>query len=57
MKEKFRVGLINNAGIPKAENFETKKEAEEWILSVAETEGIRQAKLKDLETGIEERIF
>ena len=53
----FRVGLIRENGIPEAHNFDTKAEAESWLLSIMEKEELRQARIKDLTTGIEEKII
>lgn len=53
----FRVGIIKQNGIPEAHNFETKQEAEEWLLGLMEKEELRQARLKDLASGEEERII
>ena len=53
----FRVGIIRQNGIPEAHNFKTKGEAEEFILKLMEIENLRQARLKDLDTGIEEKII
>jgi len=52
----YRVGLVNNNGIPKAQNFNTRKEAEDWILEIAEKEGIRHARIRNMETKEEENI-
>jgi len=57
MIDKFRVGIIRADGTPEAKNFPDKKPAEDWILSFMEKEHLRQARLKDLETNIEERII
>jgi hypothetical protein len=53
----YRVGLVTNSGIPKSDNFSTKEQAETWILEIAEKEGIRLARIKNLDTGEEERVF
>jgi hypothetical protein len=53
----FRVGLIRQNGIPEAKNFPTKKEAEDFLLNLMETENLRQARIKDLDTGEEERVI
>ncbi len=53
----YRVGIIKENGTPDAKNFDTKKEAEDWILSLMDKENLRQARLKDLDTNIEERII
>jgi len=54
----YRVGIIRENGIPEAHNFDTKGEAESWLLALMEKEPeLRQARMKDLNTGIEERII
>jgi hypothetical protein len=53
----FRVGLIKENGFPYAQNFPTKEEAEDFLLKLMETEQLRQARIKDLDTGIEEKII
>jgi hypothetical protein len=53
----FRVGLIRANGIPQAQNFPTREEAEEFLLKLMETEQLRQARIKDTITGEEERII
>ena len=49
----FRVGIIKENGIPEAHNFDTKTEAESWLLSVMDREELRQARIKNLETNVE----
>lgn len=54
----YRVGLIRANGIPEAYNFDTKSEAESFLLSLMDKEpNLRQARLKDLTTGEEERVI
>ena len=53
----FRVGLIKENGIPEAQNFPTKEQAEEFLLNLMETEQLRQARIKNLDTGLEEIII
>jgi hypothetical protein len=54
----FRVGLIRANGIPEAHNFDTKGEAESWLLALMDKEpNLRQARLKNLDTGEEEKII
>ena len=53
----FRVSIIRQNGIPEAHNFDTKSEAEDYLLSIMEKEQLRQARLKDLNTGVEEKII
>lgn len=52
----FRVGFITDKGIPAAENFNTRDEAETFILQLMDKEKLRQARIKDLTTGEEERV-
>jgi hypothetical protein len=53
----FRVGLIRENGTPEAHNFDTKVEAESWLLSIMEREELRQARIKNLDTNEEEKII
>jgi len=54
----YRVGLIRENGIPEAHNFDTKAEAESYLLSIMEREQLRQARIKDMNNdGIEEKII
>lgn len=53
----YRVGLIRQNGTPEAHNFDTKGEAEEFILKLMETENLRQARLRDMDNGVEEKII
>jgi hypothetical protein len=53
----FRVGFIKDNGIPDAKNFPTKEQAEDFILNLIDKEKIRQARIKDLDSGIEEKII
>jgi hypothetical protein len=53
----FRVGLIRANGIPEAKNFPTREEADDFLLKLMEIEQLRQARLKDTDTGIEEKII
>lgn len=53
----FKLGYITINGIPKAENFNTKEEAEDFVLELMEKNEIRKARIKDLDTGIEEEIL
>lgn len=53
----YRAGIIKENGTPEAHNFDTKKEAEDWILSIMDREELRQARIKDLDSNIEERII
>jgi hypothetical protein len=53
----FRLGLIRENGTPEARNFDTKIEAEDYVLSLMDKETLRQIRIKDLDTGIEEKII
>ena len=53
---KFKAGAIIKTGEVKGKAFETRQEAEDYILDLAEKEGIKQGRIKDLNTGIEEII-
>jgi hypothetical protein len=53
----IRVGVIRENGIPEAHNFKTRGEAEDFILNLMETENLRQARLRDMNTKIEEKII
>lgn len=53
----YRVGLIRQNGIPEAKNFPTRKEAEDFLLNLMEIENLRQARIRDLDTGEEEKII
>jgi len=52
----FSAGIITKSGLIYGKAFNTKEEAEEFILSIAEKEPIKLARIRDLKTGIEERI-
>lgn len=52
----YRVGIIKKDGKVISKNFSNKEEAEEYILLIAEKEGIKQARIRDMETKKEERI-
>lgn len=53
----FRIGLIRQNGIPEAHNFNTRAEAEDFILNLMETENLRQARIRDMNTGEEQKII
>ena len=56
-KEKmFRIVLITKLGKIIGKNFNTREQAEDYVLEISEKEGIRRARLKDKKTGIEEDI-
>ena len=47
----WRVGVLLKNGIPKAETFPTREAADEWVLTLVETEGVNLVRYKNLETG------
>ena len=52
----FRIGIITKLGKIIGENFNTRQDAEDFLLEIAEKEGIKRARIKDKKTGIEEDI-
>jgi len=48
---KFRVGIVTLNGDIKAENFDTKPEADDYLLKMDEKEGLKQYRIIDKETG------
>jgi len=52
----FRVVIITDKQDIKSNNFETRKEAEDWILEIATTEGFKKGRIRNLETEVEENI-
>jgi len=54
----YRVAIIfKNGTISSGLNFNTKGEAEDYILKESEKQDIKRADLKNLETGERERAF
>jgi len=53
----FRVGIIYKDGNIGGENFNTKDEAETYILQQAEIKEIKRADIRNLDTGEREQIF
>jgi hypothetical protein len=53
---KYHAGVITKTGEIKGKAFEDKEEAELYILEMAEKEGIKQGRIRNLATGLEERI-
>ena len=49
--EHFRVALVTKSGQNKSENFNTKEEAQDYILNIAEKEGVKRAVLLNKKTG------
>jgi len=53
----YTAGGVKKNGEVFGKAFETKAEAEEFILSIMEKEELKRARIKDLKTGIEEIII
>lgn len=53
---KFHAGIITLTGEIKGRAFDTKAEAEAFILEQAEKIGIKVGKIRNLDTGQEEKI-
>ena len=53
---KYHAGVTTKTGDIKGKAFSTKEEAENYILEMAEKEGIKQARIRNLTTGEQERI-
>ncbi len=47
----YRVSLLTKTGQNKSENFNTKPEAQDYILDIAEKEGVKRAVLLNKTTG------
>ena len=52
----YSAGVITKNGEVKGKAFDTKAEAEAYILDLAEKEGIKQGRIRNLTTGEEEVI-
>jgi hypothetical protein len=52
----YHAGVIINTGEVKGRAFASKEEAEVYILEMAEKEGIKQGRIRNLNTGEEEVI-
>jgi len=53
----FRVGLVTFiSGVITAKNFPTKSEADEYILLMAEKEGVKTGYIENIETKEREKI-
>jgi len=52
----YRVGIVTEQMEFISENFFTKGEAETFILEISETKKIKNCRLKNLETGEEEKV-
>ena len=55
--EKFRVAILLENKKTIGKNFDTKKEAEDYILEIADKEEVKTAYIKDRETGEQEKVF
>ena len=53
----YSAGVITKTGEIFGKAFETKGEAEEYILSLMEKQELKRARIKDLSTGLEEIII
>lgn len=54
---KYSVGAIKKNGEVLGRAFETKAEAEEYLLTLMEKEELKQARIRNLMTGVEEKII
>ena len=52
----YKIAFVNNSGEIKSEKFNTKQEAENWLLDLAVIEGFKSGRIRNLETNEEERI-
>jgi hypothetical protein len=52
----FHAGVITKKGEVKGRAFESKEEAEAYILDLAEKEGIKQGRIRNVNTGEEDVI-
>jgi hypothetical protein len=53
----FSVGIVTKTGQIIGKAFETKAEAENYILEIAEKSEIKTARIRNTNNGEEERIF
>ena len=53
----FSVGAIKKTGEIIGKAFQTKEEAEEYLLALMEKEEFKQARIKNLQTGEDEVII
>lgn len=53
----FSAGAITKTGQVIGKAFQTKAEAEEFLLNLMETNELKQARIRNLTTGEEERII
>ena len=47
----YLVAIINNAGLPKNKVVANRDEAETWLLSLMENEGVKYYRIKNKDTG------
>ncbi len=52
----YAAGVVTKLGQIKGQSFETKEEAENYILEMAEKEGIKQGRIRNTNTGETEVI-
>ena len=57
IKMKYSVAVVKNNGEIAGKAFESKSEAEDYIMNFLEKNEIKKARIKDLNTGIEEIIL
>ena len=55
--EKFRAAILLKNLKTIGKNFNTKKEAEDYILEIADKEEVKTAYIKDRETNEREKVF
>jgi hypothetical protein len=53
----YSAGVITKLGQIKGKSFETKSEAENYILDLAEKEGLKRGEIRNTETGEKEVII
>jgi len=52
----YRVALLTKSGQNKSKNFDTKEEAQDYILNIAEKEGVKRGIILNKDTGEREII-
>lgn len=53
----YSAGVVTSNGEIKGKAFNSKLEAEEWILSLMEQTELKSARIRNLTTGAEEKII
>lgn len=53
----YRVVILTDKKILPGQNFDTKPEAEDYILSISDSENIKRADILNKETGQRERML